>query len=267
MAAPSPELTKLEPPQIFETRDQAVVLDEDLARLFGLSTSKFNQRVKAHLERFEGGFAFQLTESEAEILIYQSGTSSGHGGRRKLPWVFTEHGAAMAATIIRTPEAVEATRFIIKTFVAARKAGVSPGPNAKAVTAKTGMLPAPADERPGLLVKLDGALGRVLDAIADPTADTTVRDEARAIALEGLNAVKSHLRKQGVQNEKTLAEIQKLLKEAEAIDAEVTAKHIENDHRRLAYLAKQLRIVIEVQRYMDSGSVDGLLAVLKDLGG
>lgn len=55
--------------------------------------------------------------------------------------------------------------------------------------------------------------------------------------------------------------------DAEAIGAEVTAKHIENDHRRLAYLAKQLRIVIEVQRYMDCGSVDGLLAVIKDLGG
>lgn len=266
MAAPSSELIPLSPLQIFEIRSEAVVLDEDLARLFGLSTSKFNQRVKAHLERFEGGFAFQLTEDEAQNLMYQIGISSGHGGRRKLPWVFTEHGAAMAATIIRTPEAVEATRFIIKTFVAARKAGTGPTPEqkTKALAAK---INAPPAERSGLLEKLDGALARVLDAIADPSADTTVRDEARAIALEGLNAVKSHLRKQGVQNEKTLAEIQKLLKEAEAIDAEVSAKHIENDHRRLAYLAKQLRIVIEVQRYMDSGSVDGLLAVLKDLGG
>ncbi|MTI43106.1 ORF6N domain-containing protein [Roseibium hamelinense] len=267
MAAASSPITKLEPPQIYEIRDEAVVLDSDLARLFGLSTSKFNQRVKAHLERFEGGYAFQLTEDEAEILIYQSGTSSGHGGRRTPPWVFTEHGAAMAATIIRTPEAVDATRFIIKTFVAARKSGIGPKAASQALVAKQDALPAPDGTKEGLLVKLDAALGRVLDAIADPASDTTVRDEARAIALEGLNAVKAHLRKQGVQNEKTLAEIQKLLKEAEAIDAEVTAKHIENDHRRLAYLAKQLRIVIEVQRYMENGSVDGLLAVLKDLGG
>ncbi|MTH97529.1 ORF6N domain-containing protein [Roseibium sp. RKSG952] len=261
------DFSRIEPPQIHTARGHAVVLDSELAQLFGLSTSKFNQRVKSHMERFEGGFAFQLTEDEAENLLYQSGISSSHGGRRTPPWVFTEHGAAMAATIFRTPQAVEATRFIIKTFVAARKVALTPDEDAGAALPARVKALAVTATRDGLLAKLDNALGRVLDAIADPAADTTVRDEARAIALEGLNAVKAHLRKQGVQNEKTLAEIQKLLKEAEAIDAEVTAKHIENDHRRLAYLAKQLRIVIEVQRYMETGSADGLLTVLKDLGG
>ena len=93
-----------------------------------------------------------------------------------------------------------------------------------------------------------------------------MRDEARTIALEGLSAIKAHLKKQDIANEKTLAEVHKLLKEAEAIDAEISARHIENNHRQMAYLAKQLRIVIEVQRYLEQGDVDTLLAVLTDLG-
>ena len=78
----------------------------------------------------------------------------------------------------------------------------------------------------------------MLDAIADPVAQTTVRDEARAVALEGLNSIKEHLRKTGFQNEHTLAEVRTLLAEAEAIDVETAGRHIENRHRELALIAK-----------------------------
>ena len=115
--------------------------------------------------------------------------------------------------------------------------------------------------------KIDRALGRVLDAIVDPVAETTVREEARTLVSEGLGAIKAQLAAKGIENERTLAEIHKLLREAEAIEVEIEAKRTENEHRRLAYVAKQLRIVLEVQRYMESGQVEGLLTVLKDLGG
>jgi hypothetical protein len=70
----------------------------------------------------------------------------------------------------------------------------------------------------------------------------------------------------GFENEKTAAEVRKLLKEADLLDAEIMAKGIETEHRRLALVAKQLRVVLEMQRYMETGSAESLLALLKELG-
>lgn len=175
----------------------------------------------------------------------------------------------MAATVLRSNRAIAASRFIVSVFVEARRSQLSmpAGRDSPAIVTPKVRLTLPAEARHGLLAKLDAALGRVLDAIADPAAGTTVRDEARAVAVEGLNSVKEYLRKAGVQNDKTTAEANKLLKEAEALDAEIASRRIENRHRQLAYLAKQLRLVIEIQRFLDTGSVEGLVGVLKDMGG
>jgi hypothetical protein len=118
-----------------------------------------------------------------------------------------------------------------------------------------------------LVEKLNQALGRALDAIADPRANTTVRDELRDVAAEGIGAIKAHLARGGVQNEKTVAEIQKLLAEADALATETIGRHTENQHRQLALLAKQLRLAIEMQRYLETGTVESLLATLKDMEG
>jgi hypothetical protein len=251
------------PPAIYTIRGQSAVMDEDVATLFGVETRRLNEQVRRNAARFGEDFAFQLDPGEYADLMSQIATSSTHGGRRKPPMMFTEHGVVMAATVLRSERAVAASRFIVRAFVASRQALVArhAGQNLPASP-----LPISIEARQGLMVKLDRALGRVLDAIVEPEGKTTVRDEARAVALEGLGAIKAHLRKQGVQNEQTLAEIQKLLKEAEAIDAEITARHVETDHRRLALVAKELRIAIEVQRYLETGSAEGLLAVLKELG-
>jgi hypothetical protein len=254
---------------IYMVRTQDVVLSQDVAPLFGYNTGKFNERIRYNSERFEGGFGFQLTEEEWDFLVSKNGIpKAGRGGNRFAPWVFSEHGVVMAATLLKSDEAIAASRFIVKTFVAARRALVrAPGQNLPAALPVGTLLPLGDDARAGLSAKLNGAMTRVLDAIANPEQDTTVRDEARSIALEGLNAVKARLKAHEIGNEKTLAEIQKLLAEAEALSVEIEARHIENDHRRLAYLAKQLQIVIEMQSYTDTGSVDGLLRVLRDLGG
>lgn len=253
----------LTPPPIYTIRGQSVVMDADVAALFEVETRRLNEQVKRNAARFGDDFAFQLRPEEFAAMISQSATSSAHGGRRKPPVMFTEHGVVMAATVLRSDRAVTASRFIVRAFVTSRQAFVAQqsGQNLPASP-----LPISTETRQGLMVKLDRALGRVLDAIVEPEGKTTVRDEARAVALEGLRAIKAHLRKQGVQNEQTLAEIQKLLKEAEAIDAEISARHVETDHRRLALIAKELRIAIEVQRFVETGSAEGLLAVLKELG-
>ena len=256
-------------PQIFTYRGQPVIRDADLAALFDYTTGNLNKLVNNNADRFGEEFVFRLTQEEFADLKRQLGRSSQHGGLRHPPLMYTEHGAVMAATLMRSPRAAEASRFVVKTFVAARRSLLAraKGQNFPPSLPINELVPLTGADRSGLVAKLDTALGRVLDAIADPQQETTVRDEARAIALEGLSAIKAHLRKQDIANEKTLAEVQKLLKEAEAIDAEIAARQIENNHRQLAYLAKQLRIVIEVQRYLEQGNMENLLAVLKDLGG
>jgi hypothetical protein len=254
-----------DPPAVHTVRGEAVVLDTDVARLFGVETKRLNERVRRNPERFEG-FSFQTTAKEIAALRSLIATSNtGRGGRRSRPRVFTEHGVVMAATVLQSEQAVAASRFIIKAFVAARRTLVSDGQNLPALVDARSLLPLKSEAKAGLVTKLDRALGRVLDAIADPVAQTTVREEAQAIAAEGLHAIKAYLKRPGVQNEKTLAEVQKLLAEADTLAAETAVKVTENQHRQLALLAKQLRLVLVAQQYLESGNVDSLLATLKDL--
>lgn len=256
-----------EPPSVLTVRGEAVVLDADVARLFGVATRQLNQQLRRNADKFEG-FAFQLSAAELSDLRSQNViSSSDHGGSRYRPYAFTEHGVVMAATVLKSAQAVAASRFIIKAFVAVRSRLVSDGRNLPTLADARELLPLRTEARIGLMAKLDRALGRVLDAIADPVARTTVREEAQAIAAEGLHAIKAWLNRPGVQNEKTLAEVQKLLAEADAIMAEAAVKATENQHRQLALLAEQLRLVLVAQQFLESGSVDALLMTLKDLEG
>lgn len=266
-APPGPSLDH-EPPLVVTVRAQQVVLDADLARVFGVETRTLNQQVRRNLEKFDG-FAFQLTAGETADLRSQNVMSNdGHGGRRHRPYAFTEHGVVMAATVMKSRHAIAASRFIIKVFVEARrKTLASDGRNLPGLIDARRLLPLESDARAGLMGKLNSALGRVLDAIADPVAQTTVREEAHAIAAEGLRSIKEYLKKAGVQNEKTLAEVRKLLAEAEAVEAETAQRITENQHRQLALLAKQLRLVLVAQQYLERGGVEDLLSVLKDLEG
>jgi hypothetical protein len=105
-AKPAPTETVL--PRIYTLRKLKVVLDADLARLYDVPTFRFNEAVKRNAAKFPVDLRFQLTKQEVADLISQNAISSaGHGGLRKLPWVFTEHGALMAATILKSPRAVQ----------------------------------------------------------------------------------------------------------------------------------------------------------------
>jgi hypothetical protein len=93
---------------ILTIRGQKVILDRDLAALYGVPTSRFNEAVKRNRRRFPDDFMFQLTRHEITDLISQNAiSSSGHGGLRKLPRAFTEHGAIMAANIMHSDRAIQ----------------------------------------------------------------------------------------------------------------------------------------------------------------
>ncbi len=101
-------------------RGQRVMLDSDLARIYGTSTMRLNEQCRRNRKRFPIDFAFQLTREEFTSLISQNAISSSHGGRRKLPWVFTEHGAIMLASVLNTPVAIDASIRVVRAFVRLR---------------------------------------------------------------------------------------------------------------------------------------------------
>jgi phage regulator Rha-like protein len=103
-------------------RGGKVMLDSDLAELYEVPTKRFNEQIKRNIERFPADFMFQLTEEEFVDLRSQIATSKvRHGGRRHLPYAFTEHGAIMAATVLNSTRATEMSVFIVRAFVQLRE--------------------------------------------------------------------------------------------------------------------------------------------------
>ena len=92
-------------------RDQKVLLDSDLAALYGVTTGNLNKAVSRNRDRFPSDFMFQLSAEEAEDLIFQVGRSKGRGGRRHRPYAFTEQGIAMLSSVLNSDRSGERTRL------------------------------------------------------------------------------------------------------------------------------------------------------------
>lgn len=121
---------------IVRVRGQAVILDADLAKLYGVETRTLNQQVKRNKARFPEDFVFQLTASEADRLRSQNVTASGRGMRsqnvtaskrniRYLPYAFTEHGAIQAANVVKSKQAVQMSVAVVRAFVKLRRMALS----------------------------------------------------------------------------------------------------------------------------------------------
>jgi len=109
--------------KIFILRGQRVILDTDLAELYGVQVRQLNQQAKRNAKRFPLAFRFQLSAHELKILKSQNVISSeGHGGARYRPYAFTEHGAIMAATVLNSERAIEMSVFVVLAFVRMRRA-------------------------------------------------------------------------------------------------------------------------------------------------
>jgi hypothetical protein len=118
---------------VYAVRGKKVMLDSDLGKIYGVTTSRLNEQVKRNLLRFPSDFMFQLTKDEWTDLMSQNAISnmeddlmsqnaiSNRGGRRKLPFVFTEHGALMLASVLNTPQAISASLQVVRVFVKIRE--------------------------------------------------------------------------------------------------------------------------------------------------
>jgi hypothetical protein len=122
---------------IYEIRGERAMLDSDLASIYGVETKALNRAVKRNRDRFPKDFVFQLSEDEWKNLRYQIGTASssrehqslryqigtsslGHGGRRRRPYAFSEHGAIMAANVLNSRRAVQMSVFVVRAFLKMR---------------------------------------------------------------------------------------------------------------------------------------------------
>jgi len=107
--------------RILIIRGQKVIIDVDLAEIYGVGTKVLNQAVSRNRDRFPEDFMFQLNKEEFKILRSQIVTSSGWGGRRYPPYAFTEHGAVMAASVLNSPGAIAVSVQVVRAYVKLRE--------------------------------------------------------------------------------------------------------------------------------------------------
>lgn len=123
MNKPAIVLAKRIGSKILILRNHKVILDRDLAELYGVPVKRLNEQIKRNRQRFPPDFLFTLSRAEDRDLRSQNATSSSvHGGRRYLPYAFTEHGAIMAATVLNSKRAIEMSIFVVRAFVQMRQA-------------------------------------------------------------------------------------------------------------------------------------------------
>jgi hypothetical protein len=147
-------------------RGQKVILDTDLARIFDIPTFRFNEAIKRTRRRVPSDFLFQLTKAELGSLTSQIAMSKpGRGGRRTLPYAFTEHGAIMAANVLNSPEAVRMSVFVVRAFVQMRDLLGSTKDLAKQLAELEKKLTARLDGHEAAIVEV---LRRVMDILDPP---------------------------------------------------------------------------------------------------
>src|SRR5260221_13167855 len=110
--------------QILLVRGRRIILDAHLARLYGVETRALLQAIRSNAERFPSDFVFRLTDQDLAVLRSQSVISkrAGRGGRSYVPFGFTEHGAIMAATVLKSRTAIEVAIYVVRAFVQLRQA-------------------------------------------------------------------------------------------------------------------------------------------------
>ena len=144
---------------IYLIRGQRVMLDSDLAAIYQVTTKRLNQQLTRNRKRFPEDFAFQLTAEEVTSLRLQFATSNRRGGRRYRPWVFTEHGALMLASVLNSDIAVQASVRVVRAFVRLREMVAA---NAQ-LAAKLEELERRLDSHDEVIVDLFAALKRLLE--------------------------------------------------------------------------------------------------------
>ena len=155
------------------------MLDADLAQIYGVTTARLNEQVRRNTERFPSDFVFQLTREELTDLMSQIATSKkdGRGGLRKLPFVFTEHGAMMAAMVLRSERAVEMSVFVVRAFVKMRE-----------MLSSNAILSKKLDELEQRVASHDDSLSEILSALRQLVEPDETEPKKREIGFHVKNS-------------------------------------------------------------------------------
>ena len=168
--------------KIYEIRGQKVMLDFDLAEMYGTETKRLKEAVKRNIKRFPSDFMFELTKEEFESLRSQIATSNKRGGTRYMPYAFTEPGVAMLSSVLNSEVAIEININIMRAFIAVRR-----------------MLANPAVDRVG---QLESQVKELKEYIEEVFADyNDINDDTR-MQLELINQTLAELQTQKKQGEK-----------------------------------------------------------------
>src|SRR6266478_5763070 len=154
--------------RIYTIRGVRVILDSDLAALYGVPTKRLNEQYRRNRDRFPEDFAFQLTRQEIDSLRSQIATSSSHGGRRYRPYAFTEHGALQAANILNSPRAVQMSIFVVRAFAKMREALLASPQLAKKLAALEKKLTARLDVHESAIVQVLQEVMQILNPPPEP---------------------------------------------------------------------------------------------------
>lgn len=164
--------------KIYEYRGQRVMLDSDLAELYGVSTGNFNKSVKRNIERFPDDFMFQLNDEEFSNLKFQIGIASSYGGRRTNPYVFTEQGVAMLSSVLRSEAAIRVNISIMRAFVMVRQTLVQPSDEFKQLRESVSQLKEYIEEILADQNDINEETQAQLDAISESLAELQVKKSA-----------------------------------------------------------------------------------------
>jgi hypothetical protein len=240
---------------IFEIRGRRVILDARVAEAFGLETKRINEAVARNPEKFSDEHGFKLTEEEHEALRSQIATSTGRGGARYAPSVYTMKGVARLATVLSSDAALRATDMIIDTFLRVYEQA-SQGKAVVAIKDPARYAVETSDRQAAAKFrkKLHTALEALLDSVIDIENQTTVRKAGQTLVSEALHHMLEGLRTKGLENMKleadtrlVLAEAEKILAEARKLSAESQTIDLGNLEKRIAIIRNLLQLSREIE--------------------
>lgn len=243
-------------------RAEYVALDADLACFFGVKTGPLNQAVARNPGKFTPAYCFRITEEEAAGLISQnviSKTSSGRGGNRRLPRVFTERGVVMLASVLRSEQAVEAAHTIVDVFVAHWREYRESRVNHPFVEVEIGAQPATS---PSMRTALQSAFSQIVDRLDEPAVQSKLAQDAQAVMGSAVSHLKARLETAGLENERTVAEIGKLLAETETERARSRQSSAAAELEGLHVIERRLALLIALDHYLENRSASDFVDLL-----
>lgn len=247
---------------VLVVRGQSVMLDAEVAARFGVETRAINQAVARNPRKFREAHCFRLTAAEAGDLKSQSVMSNpARGGFQGQPMVYTVPGVARLATVLTSPEALDATDLILETFIAVQLQ-VAQGHRSIAVPHADRLMPGDPEESIKLSRKLREAMTALLDAVIDVKTGASLRDTAGAMTADALAHLRDRLRTRGLENDKLAAETLLILKQAELVEAQARKSDAETkgiDLQNLQTSIDLVRQIMDMHREMQPPALVSML--------